>query len=339
MNPERCGVLAGGNWILDRIKVIDHYPAEDGLARILAESLGNGGSPYNLLKDLAKLGAPFPLAGVGVVGEDEAGSFILEECRAHGIDTAAVRRTTDDATSFTEVMTVRSTGRRTFFHRPGANRLLGEGDFPLRTSGARILHLGYLLLLDALDAPDSEGDTGAARLFREARTLGFKTSADVVSESGDRLRAVVHPSLPGIDYFFLNELEAERLTGAATRPGGDACWNAISRAASILLERGVNELVCVHLPEGALARDRRGSEHRQLSVDLPAGRIQGAVGAGDAFAAGVLLGLHEGWPVDRSLRLGVCAAAACLLHATSSEGVLPWEECLRLGDSLGFRQA
>jgi hypothetical protein len=67
---ERNGVLAGGNWIVDRPKIIDAYPGQDTLANILQETSGNGGSPYNLLVDLARLQAPFPLEAVGLVGEE-----------------------------------------------------------------------------------------------------------------------------------------------------------------------------------------------------------------------------------------------------------------------------
>jgi hypothetical protein len=64
--------LAGGNWIADRPKVIDVYPPQDTMANILLETSSNGGIPYNLLVDLARLQAPFPLQAVGLIGEDEA---------------------------------------------------------------------------------------------------------------------------------------------------------------------------------------------------------------------------------------------------------------------------
>jgi len=38
LNPaqsERRGILAGGNWIVDRPKIIDVYPVQDSLANIL----------------------------------------------------------------------------------------------------------------------------------------------------------------------------------------------------------------------------------------------------------------------------------------------------------------
>ena len=50
---ERKGILAGGNFILDQVKIIDAYPEQDMLATILEERICNGGGPYNVLKDLA----------------------------------------------------------------------------------------------------------------------------------------------------------------------------------------------------------------------------------------------------------------------------------------------
>jgi len=72
-------------------------------------------------------------------------------------------------------------------------------------------------------------------------------------------------------------------------------------------------------------------------VRMPAAEIGGTAGAGDALAAGVLLGLHEGWPMARALELGVCAAAASLRHPTCSETVERIEACLELGKRFGFR--
>jgi sugar/nucleoside kinase (ribokinase family) len=64
--------------------------------------------------------------------------------------------------------------------------------------------------------------------------------------------------------------------------------------------------------------------------------IAGTVGAGDALAAGVLFGLHEEWPMGRSLELGACAAAASLLDPGSSGGIRPSADCLALGREHGF---
>ncbi len=79
----RQGILAGGNWILDRIKIVGVYPAQDHLDNIREESFCSGGTPFIVLKDLARLWVPFPLEGIGPVGMDEAGQWILRECAKH----------------------------------------------------------------------------------------------------------------------------------------------------------------------------------------------------------------------------------------------------------------
>jgi sugar/nucleoside kinase (ribokinase family) len=71
---------------------------------------------------------------------------------------------------------------------------------------------------------------------------------------------------------------------------------------------------------------------------LPQGFIIGATGAGDAFAAGYLHGVHESWSTADCLTLAVCTAAACLTHPTPSEGLRPVADCLRYADEFGFRQ-
>ncbi len=54
--------------------------------------------------------------------------------------------------------------------------------------------------------------TGAARLFKKAKELGFITSTDLVTENGNKFKEIIPCSLPYIDYFFLNDIEVERLT-------------------------------------------------------------------------------------------------------------------------------
>ena len=78
---DRRGILGAGNWIVDHIKVIDAWPSQDKLANIRTEFRGTGGAPCNVLIDLAKLGANFPLTGAGIVGKDEAGDWILKTCK------------------------------------------------------------------------------------------------------------------------------------------------------------------------------------------------------------------------------------------------------------------
>src|SRR3954463_160535 len=146
-NSSRRGVFAGGNWIIDQVKLIDVFPQREQLANIRSQSQGTGGAPYNVLLDLAKLGADFPLSGAGLVGKDLLGNSILADCEQNKIETRFLRATGDANTSYTDVMTEEENGRRTFFHYRGANALWRGDDLDFAKSKAAMFHLGYLLLL------------------------------------------------------------------------------------------------------------------------------------------------------------------------------------------------
>lgn len=336
MNP-RHGIIAGGNWIVDHVKLIDTWPPQDALANILTESVGNGGSPYNILKNLAKLGATFPLEAIGLVGDDPDGRHILQDCRVHKIITRQLGQTQAAATSYTDVMTVREGGRRTFFHQRGANALLGEEHFDFRATEARHFHLGYALLLDRLDQLGPKGLPGLAEVLRAARAAGLTTSLDCVSENSNRFRDIVVPALPEVDVLFVNDFEAEKLTGLLLGRGERVDPAAVHQAARALLTLGVRGWAVIHFPEAACACARTGQVLWQPSVQVPAESVAGTAGAGDAFAAGVLHGLHESWPMEASLELGACTAAASLLHPTCSEGIVNLSGCLALKTRWGLR--
>ncbi len=336
--PARSGLLAGGNWIVDRVKLIDAYPQREQLANIRGQFQGTGGAPYNVLLDLALLGAPFPLAGAGLVGDDDLGREILAHCRQHRIDTRHVRTTSKAPTSYTDVMTEVNGGHRTFFHARGANALWRGDDLDFRSSKARIFHLGYLLLLDALDESDSKFGTRAARLLAAAQAAGMKTSIDLVSENSERFASIVRPALPHVDYCIVNEIEAGKTAGfKIRREDGALDAVALRHAAGALLQQGVRELVIIHFPEGGFARTRHGDDFWQPSLKLPAKCIAGTAGAGDAFCAACLLGLHEGWDLPRCLFTGVCAAAACLSEPTCTAGVKSLKSALALAKKFGLR--
>jgi sugar/nucleoside kinase (ribokinase family) len=336
----RRGLLAGGNWIIDQVKMIDVYPQPEQLGNIRSQSQGTGGAPYNVLIDLAKSGAPFPLLAAGMVGQDALGEQILEDCRAHDIDIRSLSRTHKAPTSFTDVMTEQGHGRRTFFHARGANALWRGADLDFSRTRARIFHLGYLLLLDALDEPDSKFGTKAARLLAEAQAAGIKTSVDVVSEDSDRFAKIVNPALRHVDYCILNEIEAGKTTGFKLRsPEGSLDTVALRHAAGALLQQGVRELVVIHFPEGAFTRTRKGEDFWQSSLKLPANYISGTAGAGDAFCSGVLFGLHEGWDLQKCLLTGVCIAAASLADPTCTHGVKSLSNSLALAKKFKFNRS
>lgn len=347
---ERSGVLCAGSIVVDVGKVIDRYPSQELLAVIEDVTLSTGGPAVNLAVDLHRLGAGFPLAIAGVIGDDAHADFMLDALRTNEIDASGIRRTKGAATSFTDAMVVRDGGSRTFFHHPGANAEFGPNDVPLATSTARILHMGAPGLHRAMDAAraDSDGEptNGWPQVFAAAQALGMRTNLELVSLAPDELRRLAGPCLPHLDYLVINEVEATALAevdldavGATsvTGSGGAPNWPALEDVARRLIDRGVARLVAVHFPAGCVAAAPGGQVWRHGSVNLPRTEIVSSTGAGDAFASGVIHGLHDGWPVEECLRAGVSAAAACLRSAHTSDGVLPLAECLAMAEEFGYR--
>ena len=331
------GILSGGNWIIDNVKIVDVYPKEEKLANIFRESTSNGGAPYNVLKAISKMGFQFPLEGIGAIGNDERGDYILNECRQLQIDSSQIRKVDNTITSYTDVMTVHGTGRRTFFHSRGANAFLDEFYFNFSGSKAKIFHLGYLLLLDKLDIIGADGLTGAAKVLKEAARCGMITSADLVSEQSERFKTIIPLALKYIDILFVNEFEAAMLTGVEICDDEGKCSvSKAYQAADAILNAGVRKWVIIHFPKGAIALNKSGEKLFQPSVKMPAEKIKGSVGAGDAFAAGVLAGVHEDWTMAKSLLLGVNVAAASLMDASSSESIISWKDCLKLGEVFSY---
>ncbi|MBI1842258.1 MAG: carbohydrate kinase family protein, partial [Verrucomicrobia bacterium] len=251
-----------------------------------------------------------------------------------------LKSTAEAPTSYTDVMTEKADGKRTFFHLRGANALWKGADIDFSKTKARLFHLGYLLLLDALDEPDVKFGSKAARLLAAAQDAGLKTSVDVVSEDSDRFSKVVSPALKYVDFCILNEIEAGKTAGFKIRqPDGQLDTVSLRHAAGALLQKGVRELVVIHFPEGAFARTRKGEDVWQPSLKLPAKYIAGAAGAGDAFCAGALLGFHEDWELKKCVQTGVAAAAASLSDPTCTQGMKPLAACEALVKKYGYRAA
>ena len=333
----RRGIVAAGHWVVDCVKRIDRWPAPATLARIERQQMANGGFAFNLLTDLSALDASCPLYGAGLIGDDVNGRFIRERCRRLNINDTMLHTTVEAPTSYTDVMTEIGSGRRTFFHCPGANERLNENHLRPLVGSAKIFCLGYLGFMPLLDAVAADGLNGSARLLREASEAGMLTAADLVSAPNPNLRAQVAPCLPHLDILFLNDWEARQLLETDTSAPFVA--NQAKEMALSIRRLGVRGTVVLHFPQGVVAAVGEKEVFWQGAVQLSDQEIEGTVGAGDALAAGVLLARHReiSWP--GALMFGVCAAAACLKSSTASDGILSWEKCLELGRQYGFNRS
>ena len=332
------GIACAGNWIVDLVKVVDWYPHENTLANILSESMGGGGCAHNVTLDLAKFDPTLPLYAMGLIGTDRNGDFIIEQSSQFpNINTSQLLRTEAEKTSYTDVFSVKGTARRTFFHYRGANRLFAPQVVNLDNLPVEMFHLGYLLLLDGMDQADSQFKTVAARFLCEVQKRNLKTSIDIVSEDSDRFNQIVPPALKYTNYCIINDFEAEKVSGIPLRSGNKILPRNLRKMAGALFSYGVNDLVVIHFPEGAYLLGKDGAEMLQPSLLLPDEFIVGSAGAGDAFCAGVLYGLYQGWNYDQTLRFAVCAGGMNLSDLTTTGGIRPCGEILGMEKRFPYR--
>ena len=338
-DQPRAGIACAGIWVVDLVKVVDHYPPETSIAYISGASRGGGGLGHNVVINLARFDASLPLYALGVLGNDPYGDYLVGECRRFpNINVEQLRRTDRDTTSYTDVFSVKASGRRTFFHYPGTNRLFAPAHVDLDHLPVRMFHLGYLLLLDAMDQPDPEYGTVAARLLAQLEKRQIRTSIDLVSENSDRFTQIVPPALKYTDYCIINDWEAEKLAGIPLRSAGKLLPENLQKIGKKILGLGVKDLVVIHFPEGGYLLSKKGVEILQPSLDLPDDYIVGSNGAGDSFCAGILYGLYQGWDYPQTLRFANCAGGMNLSDLTTTGGIKSWQEILRMEERFPYRK-
>jgi sugar/nucleoside kinase (ribokinase family) len=128
----------------------------------------------------------------------------------------------------------------------------------------------------------------------------------------------------------INEMEAGRATGVVVRDAkGDLIEAGLLSAGERLLAAGVAKGAIIHAPEVCFWLAPGASPILTRSRSVDPNDIVSTVGAGDAFGAAVLYGLHENWPVEQICSVAHAAAARCLAGATATDGIPDMSVLLR----------
>ena len=331
---QKKGIAVMGNILTDVVKTIKAYPAQGELADISEISLAVGGCAPNVAIDLAKIDSQLAVSVYGRVGNDENGRFILSKLRGNGINVDGIVYSEKSPTSFTDVMSVPG-GERTFFHVRGANAEFSPDDVSVKALNSDILHIGYILLLDKFDSPDSEYGTAMARFLHNVSKEGIKTSVDMVTENGGNYSEKVLPVLKYCDYFIVNELEICGIFSLSSRrEDGRLSEENIRLAMEMAAKAGVRSRVVVHAKEKAFLLNVGTKEFISVpSLKIPKEKIKGSVGAGDAFSAGMLYALYNNYTDKQCLEFASAAAACNLFEANSVDGMLSSTEIRKLSES------
>jgi sugar/nucleoside kinase (ribokinase family) len=273
-----------------------------------------GGSAAILACGAARLGLRTAL--VGVVGDDAAGRFMLEQLASRGVDTAGCVVQNEIATGLT-VHLVRDDDRAMLTF-PGAIPALAAdvvGDEQLRA--ARHLHVSSFFLQPLLAG-------GLRGLFERAHAAGATTSLDTNWDPLDRWEGVADV-LPATDILFPNSEEALAIAQAVD-PVEPA--RALDAAVAALAAHGPLPVVKCGA-DGALA----WADDQILRVPTVTVGMVDAVGAGDSFDAGFLGGRLNGYGLERSLRLAAACGALSLRGAGGTGWQPALDEALRAADA------
>lgn len=287
--PVEAAVVCAGIIVADTfVPPVSAMPRPGELLAIGAPLHQAGGCAVNTAVALNRLGVSARIAGT--VGSDALGQQAMDDLRGLGIDTTGVAFATECATSQTVILPVLGEDRR-YLHYFGANAHFTAADVERAAAGAQILVVGGYLLLPGLLAAD------LGQALSRIHGRGTRVVLDVAIPNGSApgMESVV-PLLPHVDCFLPNRDEAEVLTGIADP----------REQAEAFLDAGCSSVVITSGADGATYVD--STQVMDVSP-LPVDFVDGS-GSGDAFAAGLILGMVRGWPIDEALRLAAAVGAS-----------------------------
>lgn len=284
-----------------------------------------GGAEANVAVSLARFG--HGSAQVGVLPDNPLGAAAAGELRRHGVDTAGLRTGPGRMGLYFLVTGAIHRPSEVLYDRAGSAFALADPagyDWPALLAGAEWLHLSGVS--PALGERAAEATIAAARA---ARKLGVKVSFDGnfrpklwEAWQGDA-PSILRRILAETDLLFADHRDMAIVLGAsfdqATPEARVDAAAAAAFAAFPQLGRLATTLRTQHSVDhhtlGARLLTRDGAMHAAAPHAITG--IVDRIGAGDAFAAGVLHGLITGQGDADSLAFGL--GAACLKHSVPGD--------------------
>ncbi|MFJ4054893.1 sugar kinase [Pseudomonas sp. NPDC089743] len=289
------------------------------MAMFVAEQVGDlaavgaftkriAGADSNVAIGLARLG--FRVRWLSRVGNDSLGRFVLDTLQQEGLDCSHVEVDDQHPTGF------QLKGRCDdgsdpaveYFRRNSAASHLSLAQLSPALLQARHLHAtGIPLALSA--GCRALAHELVERMRSEGRSISFDPnlrpslwpdSASMVREV-NALAVKAHWLLPGLE-------EGRLLTGLQNP----------ADIAAFYLDRGVEHVVIKLGGEGAYYRNAQGQGQ---VAPVPVARVVDTVGAGDAFAVGVVSGLLEGRPLAEAVARGNWCGSRAVQSRGDMEGL------------------
>lgn len=292
------------------------------LAQVQHFSKRLAGADTNVAIGLARLG--FRVGWISRLGADSFGTYVRQTVEAEGVDTSQVEVDPQRSTGFMlKSRGVDGADPAIEYYRRGsaASQLAPEHLKPDYALRARHLHTTGIT--PALSSAACELVAHAMQTMRSAgRSVSFDPNLRPslwpdTATMRDTLSALARHAdwvLPGLS-------EGELLTGQKT-PADIAAWYLDCGARAVVIKLGA---------EGAYFRTASGESGHVPGVHVP--RVIDTVGAGDAFAVGVVSGQLEGLRWTQSVQRANWIASRALQVIGDMEGLPRRNELPAMGFS------
>jgi len=288
-------VVAIGEIIVDFVST---EPAPYAKTRVFEKCFG--GAPMNTAVGISRLGVSVGV--IAAVGADPFGDFLVEVLRRNRVDVSNVMRKEGRRTSITFVVNEPTTGERTFlfYRKPWtgdtADSSLERDDVDHNyISKADILHVSGFALSQQ---PSRSTIFHAIRIAQKSEVpISFDpTLRPDVWDSEEVLRRTYRKALEFSDIATFSREEAQFVLGTC-QP---------DKAATKALKMGPR-IVGIKLgAQGSFVKTVDGKVIRK-----PAFRVKpvDTTGAGDGWNAGFLVGICEGWELEKSVTIANAVGA------------------------------
>ncbi|AWN55542.1 ribokinase [Methylobacterium sp. 17Sr1-1] len=285
-----------GSFVIACSATVDRLPRAGESLRAQAFLVEPGGKGLNLAVGARRLGGA--VDGLLAIGDDPLAALAGPALDRAGLPAGMLHRfsgPTGAGIGFTD-----AAGENCLAVHPGANARLGAAE--VRAAAERIARSTLVL------AQFEAGDEAVAETFRIARAAGRRT---LLNPSPFRMPAP--EILADTAILVVNAVEAAAFGAALDVPVSEGTTEpaAFETLAGALRARGPDLVVITLGASGAIAFE--AGRPALVQPAFPVAAVD-TLGAGDAFTAGLAVGLASGRPLPEALRLAAACGACVVRH-------------------------
>lgn len=292
-------MLCFGSLNLDKVYRVPHFvmPGETLSSQELKSFCGGKGLNQSIA--LACAGCPVYMAGK--VGQD--GDVLLQRLKEKGVDISYVGR--GQGASGHAIIQVDETGQNCILLYGGANQQIDKDYIDQVLS--HFEKGDFLLLQNEISSMEY--------LISKAKELGMVIVLNP-SPMDDKLKSY---GLEKVDWFLLNEVEGEQLTGSKEPEEICARMHKLYPACKVVLTLGEKGAVC-------------SDGQRYLTQSIYPSQVVDTTAAGDTFTGYFLSGLLAGREISQAMDLAARACAITVSREGASDSIPRLKEVLASGE-------